>query len=71
MAKRIKKSSLKPGDMVLNRVSGILATVRGKDGKLLSSAPFCIAVSARVWEGKTRGKIRYPYWNLENLEKVV
>ncbi len=60
----MKKKDLKPGMKVKNKISGNLGEVRGKNGKLIPCASFCVCIRRRT----KKGKLLHPIWNLDSLE---
>lgn len=67
----MKKSDLKPGMRVRNKVSGSIAEVQGdKRGKLLGGNPEYVMVRFRTKTGRTIGRLQYPFWFIDNLEIV-
>jgi hypothetical protein len=70
MAARLRRRDLRPRQHVRNKVSGLVAEVRGLGDKLLRAHPDYVGVRLRIDSGKNKHKMRYPYWLLENLELV-
>ena len=65
-----EKSSLKPGDLVKNRVSGSIAVVRGKGRKLMRSHPDYVQVVSRRQSGVTEDEMLYSVWWMKNVERA-
>jgi len=69
---KLERSSLKPGDKVINKITyteGIV--LAGKDGGLKKPcSEDKIIVRCIIQKGKNKGKHRDSYWNIENVEVV-
>lgn len=63
--KKLKRSQLKPGMRLKNKISGKVGEVRGKLTKLLGAHQDYVAIRLRGPQ-----KCSYPYWDLENVEIV-
>jgi len=64
----MKKSELKPGMKVRNKISGRVGEVKGLPDGELGCADWCVSIRARTTSGKHRGRWDYPIWNVKNLE---
>jgi hypothetical protein len=66
----MKKSVLKPGMIVRNKISGNWGEVRGEGKKLLSSHSNYVCVRRRTG-GARKKRFIYPIWSLVNVEIVL
>jgi len=66
----MKKSELRAGMIVRNKVSGSVGEVLGDEKGRLWGPSYCVLVRMRTKSGKNEGKYKYPFWRVRNLEIV-